>query len=65
VGKPHGAEHLVERILSTMARDAGVGLVFHAQCLRDGGHRQMTADLLCCLVEAGCVPARIDPQPEN
>jgi hypothetical protein len=25
----------------------------------------MTTDLLCCLVEAGCVPARIDPQPEH
>jgi len=65
VGKPHGAEHLVERILSNTARDAGIGLVFHPQCLRDAGHRQMTTDLLCCLVEAGCVPARIDPQPEH
>jgi hypothetical protein len=63
-GKPHGAERLVERILTTMARDAGIGLVFHPPCLRDERHRQMTADLLRCLVGAGCVPARIDPQPE-
>jgi hypothetical protein len=62
-GKPHEADRLIEQILSTMARDAGIGLVFHPSCLRDGGARQMTADLLRCLVGAGCVPAPIDPQP--
>ena len=62
-GKPHGAERLVERILSTMRRDGGIGLVFHPRCLRDEAHRETTAEVLRCLIGAGCAPARIDPHP--
>jgi hypothetical protein len=64
-GKPHEGEALVERIVSRMARIGGVGLVLHPQCLRDPGPRQMTADLVRCLIGAGCVPARIDPHPDS
>jgi hypothetical protein len=64
LGEPYSAERLVERVLLTIARDASIGLVLHPQCLEDDGHRQRTADVLRCLIGAGCVPTRIDPHAE-
>jgi len=59
--RPRELGELTNGIHGAIARDHAVGVVLHPQCLRNHADRAIVEGLLRALVDAGCVPVRLEP----